>query len=421
MNSNKNDIEKLKMKIAIFNTKEDIKNRYLQKNNEKKGVNLMKKKIIATACASLVLVSGIALAANIENIKKHFDRGLGNGIETAVENGYIEESEAQFTNINNVGIDVTLENFLMDDTNLSVNFVLLFDDILNETINLDKSYEIELKDLIVRDEENRILYGGNDKERFETYCIENKLDYKFEEFNENYMNSGVGCFIESKGYNNVNLLYNIYSDNFPKSKKLYFSFTKLSIAENEGRKFIINGNWQVKVDVPEKMYNRKAEYYKVTSCNNDDFEVYTAKLTDTGFEFGVIISNIEKPESDPMKLTKAANAERDYKEGEISEEEYKELREYFLNNLYLREPISTSSYNYQGKQLKVSYVENEKAEKFEPAFTPGRRASYKFLEGNKYDFSETFEMTKYNATDKIKVILYYYEDIVTIELEKINK
>lgn len=420
---NNKEIDKLRMKIAIFNAEEEIKqksNKCLQKNTEKRGMNLMKKKIMATVCASFVLVSGIVVATNIEKIKNK-DRGLGGGIDTAVENGYIEESNVQFVNESDVGLNVTLEDFLMDDINLSANLILEFDDALNKLIKVDSIQEIELVDLIVRDEENRILYDGNDKETFHNYCVENKLDYLYEEFNENYINSGVGCFVESKAHDNVNLLFNMYADNFPKSKKLYLSFTQLAITEKDGEKFIVNGNWKLEVDVPEKMYNRTAEYYKVLNCDNDNFEVYAAKLTDTGFEFGVIISNIEKPKFDAMETTKAANAERDYIEGKISKEEYDRLREYFLDELYLSNPISTSSYNYKGKELKVSYIENEKAEKFEPTFTPGRRASYTFLEGNKYDFCETFEMTKYNATDKISAVLYYYEDVVTVELEKINK
>ena len=36
-----------------------------------------------------------------------------------------------------------------------------------------------------------------------------------------------------------------------------------------------------------------------------------------------------------------------------------------------------------------------------------------------YNYYETFAMTKYEAIDKIKVILNYYGELVTIELEKI--
>ena len=44
----------------------------------------------------------------------------------------------------------------------------------------------------------------------------------------------------------------------------------------------------------------------------------------------------------------------------------------------------------------------------------------KWLEGNKFDFYETFGMTKYDATDSIKVVLNYYGELVTIALEKVK-
>ena len=67
-----------------------------------------------------------------------------------------------------------------------------------------------------------------------------------------------------------------------------------------------------------------------------------------------------------------------------------------------------------------SYVENSNGEKFECTMSPSRRAKCDWLEGNKFDFYETFGMTKYDATDKIKVVLYYYGEPVTIELEKVK-
>ena len=49
---------------------------------------------------------------------------------------------------------------------------------------------------------------------------------------------------------------------------------------------------------------------------------------------------------------------------------------------------------------------------------PNRKAKTDFIEENKYDFYETFGMTKNDATDRVKVVLYYYGTPVTIELEK---
>ncbi len=122
------------------------------------------------------------------------------------------------------------------------------------------------------------------------------------------------------------------------------------------------------------MYNRTDEYYKVVNCDNSNFYIYSAKVTDTGFEIGAIISNMEKTIDDTTEYKKILN----------------------------------------------SYIENENGDKFYCTLSPSRRTNGYFIdENNQYDFYETFGMTKYNATNKIKVVLYYYGKPVTIQLEKI--
>ena len=59
----------------------------------------MKKRIIATTCVGMILMSGVVFAANIDNIKNYF-RGLGNGIDSAIENGYVENPEMDYIESN---------------------------------------------------------------------------------------------------------------------------------------------------------------------------------------------------------------------------------------------------------------------------------------------------------------------------------
>lgn len=439
MNNNENDemLEQLKLNIAAYKFKEEQKINTL-KNKEGGGISYMKKRIIMAACACLVLVSGIVLATVIKNSKSS-DRGLGNGVDTAVENGYIANPNAEDTDSNAVGTNteitvdninakINIEDFLMDDVNLSTQILFEFDDKIKEVVNLDKVNAIELTDLIVRDEENRIIYGGNNEEKFKKYCEENNLNYTFCEFNDNYMNCGVNCFnvMNDKENNIVKIMYNMYtSDTYPKSKKLYFSFGKIEMLEFNPKsatqnRVIINGNWDISVDVPKEMYTRADEYYKVVSCDNPDFDVYTAKVTNTGFELGVIISNIEKPEKDIKKDEDFDIALEKYHNGEISKEEYDQKSLWNKEYNDLLNPIQVTNYNYvEGKNGKASYIENENGKKFESTLSPTRRAKTYFMDGDKYDFYETFSMTKYDTTEIVKVILYYYGKPVTIELEKI--
>lgn len=365
----KNILEKLKLNIAISNfAKQELIDNNTLKDKEKK--HYIGRKIIATICASFILVSGIAFATDIINQKKS-DRGLGDGIDTAVDNGYIAIPDKDYiksevsvlSKTKEIGkgkVDLKIDDFVMDDTHLSVNVIIKCDENLTNIINIDKVYEIELREFIVKDEENRIVYTN---------------EY------------GVQAFIESKTDKLIYFTCNMYGNDFPKSQKLYFSLGQIKLRANwadiEPTIYEINGKWNFSLDVPKEMYNRTEEHYKVMKCDNKDFNVYTAKVTNTGFELGVIISNVKIPEVEYLQNTE----------------------------LYQTNRAISSRY---------SYITNEQGEKFEVAFSPGRKVKGEFLEENKFDFYETFSMTKYNATNKIKATLYYYGEPITIELEKIK-
>ncbi len=351
-----------------------------------------------------------------------------------IESNTIASNEDKGIVIDNVKVDVKIEDFLMDDLNLSTQFFFQFNEGIKDVVNLDNLHNIELTDLIIKDEENRIIYNTSDKETFEKYCKENNLNYVFGEFNENYMNNGLNCFpsYHSKEGNYAKLTYNMYTDGYPKSKTLYFTFRKILITENENaegnvNKVTLTGDWNIKIDVPEKMYNRTTEYYKVISCDNKDFNVYTATVSNTGFEIGITISNIKKPERSQI----LKDLWKKYENGEITIDEYnrkineeKEFKDAWLEYLKQINPITRVlevSEQSDAQKENITYVENEYGKKFECTMSPSRRQNSNFIDGNKFDFYETFGMTKYDATDKIKVMLSYYEELVTIELEKVKK
>lgn len=426
-NIKKNIYKRFKEEIAINNFEEEISsNRSFEKNML--GGYTMKKKIIAIICGTLTLVSGIAFATTISN---HF-RGLGDGIDTAIESGYIEKTDMNFINsdttvknknkiINNLPVNIKIEDFLMDDVNLSTQLTLKFDEKINDIIQYDNIRNIELEDLMILDEENRIIYGGNNKTRFEDFCTEHNLNYTFGENNENYINSGLNYFPNSiiEGENTVNLIYNIYADRFPKSKKLIYYFKNIVISqENSEEKIFISGDWKFEFDVPKKMYTRTKEYYKVINCDNEQFQIYTANLSDTGLEIGLRIKDTEMPTRtlsiEDLKQMQTLN--EDINKQKISQEEADKIKKKYEEYVYKSNPISISPY----ENRKVSYVENSNGEVFQSTLSPTRKAHQKWIDNDEYDFYETFSMTKYNSTDKIKLVLFYYDQPVTIELEKIN-
>lgn len=425
-------LKKFKTSAAILNFKSEIEGENL-KIKERRYINF-KKKAIVTLCTSSILASGIVFAVNNEKIKEHF-RGLGNGIDSAIKQCYIYEPKENYNksdanldineieNIDNIIVDSKIDTFLMDDYNISTEFNLKIDEKINKYVNLENIDSIILKDLIIRDEENRILFVGNDKESFENYCKENNLNYIFGETNENYYNSGLNCFpYYNKEGKILKLMYNIYSDNYPKSKKLYYSFGKILIKENKCEKtFMLNGNWKLEIDVPEKMYNRTKESYKILSCDNEDINVYSATVSDTGFEIGMIIENLESPEfpNEIKEVEKEIKAQYDnYKDFNKALNE-KLCQPYYAEILveYSKKLQSPIKIGDNEDDSRVSYVENANGRRFKSTESPSRNYKGEWL-NDKYNFYETFGMTKNDATDKIKVVLYYYGEPVTIELEK---
>lgn len=451
-------LEKYKMYVAISKFENDLEKEENKGTNKSPLKNIfsrwreytMKKRVIITTTLGIFFISGVVFATNIDSVKNYF-RGLGNGIDSAVKHGYIENTEMDYIYnnvsvnnepdkiIDNINLEVKIEDFLMDDYNLSVEFNFKFDNEIDKYIDLDNIHNIELRDLIIRDEENNIIYAGNDQKVFEKYCNNYNLDYKFGEYGDKYLNNGLNWFpsYHNKENKMIKLMYNMYTDKYPNSKKLYFSFGKLILTEENDENVIeLKGNWNIDLDVPEEMYNRSSESYKVVSCSNSDFNVYTSTVSDTGFEIGVIINNIEKAEY-PEEIRKIQlEISRKYENvfDQKSNKEFYEIlscspyKEKYNEYLAKKDPINYDGIQYSEitkdglrfEEGNTSYVENSNGEQFKCTLSPSRKAKGEWLDGNRYDFYETFGMTKYDSTDKIKVVLYYYGEIVKIELEKVK-
>ena len=301
---NNNLKEKFKFRIAISELVEETEKNIYPKRN------VINKKIVA-ACACMILTSGIVFAKDIERfIKDKFH--LGKGVQTAIDNGYIEElkndycmskceildSNENYLKDSNIGARV--DNFFIDNYNFSIDFNIKLD---QSFINIDEINNLRLGDIIITDNENIIIYAETSKEKFENFCTDKKLNYNYLEFDQNYLNTGLNNFIQefNSSENLLNLIYNIYIENeeFPKSEKINIYFEKIEFEtkdiSDDTNKFIALGKWNMNLDIPLKMIKREKQEYEVVSCENDDFEIYAVKATDTGFEIGIMISNIEKP------------------------------------------------------------------------------------------------------------------------------
>ena len=150
--------QKTKDKITVSNFQKD-------QNMSNKNQRIGMKKISAVACICLVLTSGIVFAKDIEEfIRERFNFGLGDGIDSAAEHGYIVEPEMEniITKTEavvseneeetvelDINTGVKINNFLMDDYNLSAEIELNFDEEIKKHVDFDNIKNIEFSDLIV--------------------------------------------------------------------------------------------------------------------------------------------------------------------------------------------------------------------------------------------------------------------------------
>lgn len=427
-------LNKLKMNIAISNFKNEYNNKHTLIEKIKLGEYMIRKKVIVTTCGLVFVISSGVFAYN--KIASSF--GFGKGIDSAAENGYIANPEMDYVSSNttvtnqktnitldDINVDAKIEDFIMDDITIGTHFTFEIDTKINETIDLNDLQDIELKDLIVTDEDNKILFCM-DKGAFEKYCQENNLNYQFGEFNENYYNCGLNAFMtyHFKEGGTIKFTYNMYSDgnSFPKCKKLNFSFGKIQLM-SEDSEVILKGNWTMNFDVPKEIYNRKSIAYKVVSCENPDFKVTNATLSNTGFELGIVISNMERPQEPQIlreNFQKVINGEMsidEYNERVNTEKEWIEASNQYHKALL---PITVYDWIHDSDPEYVTYIENEKGEKFTISSSAGRRQDANYKDGNIFNFYETFTLTTYDATNKLKVRVLFRDTPYIIELERVK-
>lgn len=384
----------------------------------KKGNNILNllKKIIAIILGICTLAGGLVFAKDY--ILKTFN--LGGGIDTAVDNGYIyTNEEINSKDLDSSGTEATIKDFLMDDTNVSSKISIELPDKLDKNIDIKKIKSIELIDMIITDENNNILYCA-DESSLSIFCQNNNLNYKFGESTDHYFNSGVNSFLEPSSEDNIiNLTYNVYlgniEKNYPRSKILKYEFHKIKLIENyendaTGKTLV--GNWKIEINVPEKMYNRNSMTYRVINCSNENIDVTTAKVTDTGFEFGCTIHNIKIPEE--IQQYRKKFKEKGTKGFDVLMQ--------FLETDFPIDPVILYYDSNFGETIEdCTYIANEKNKKFLTSTNPGRKQKQLFINDDKdVVFYETFDLTKYDATNELNLHLVVYDASTTIKLEKSN-
>ncbi len=371
-----------------------LKERKKLKNTDFKSVF----KIISVACTCLIVTTSIVFAKDIGNFISNFFN-TNKGIDKAIENGYIFEPDVKIDSSNT---EVKLENLLMDDYNLNFTLSLKFDDNI-DVVNIKK---IELPDMIIADEENRILFCSN-KETFDNYCKEYSLNYEYLNFDDKYINSGINWYIKSKDkdQNSLNIICNLYGKNYPKSRKLNINFNTINLFNNDNSTMCIEGIWNLEISIPEEFYNRNVLLYKVKSCSNPNINVSKAEVTNTGMKFELFIEE--------EKIYNENDSE------EVINQKIAEANERSTENLIERAEQGNYFGYYMGDFKKDTYVETDDGVKFYPSNSNAEESGcYTDLFNGIVNYWQTYNLTSYDATQNLKIYLQYKGEDIFIELER---
>lgn len=372
------------VKNTIRNTLNNTK-----ENKKKNNLIFNTVKILGTVCACCIITTGVVFSKDISNFIMNFFSN-NEGMDNAIEHGYIDKPNMEYIDSN--GTELKINQVLMDDYNLSLEMNIK----LSEKINTESIDEISFQDMIITDENNNILYC-EDQTTFENYCKNNNLKYIWKETNENYINSGSNKFIKTNNGDTINLVYNFYASKYPKSKKILINLNKI-LCSYKDKDIIINGNWQIEYEVPEKFYNRKAYIYTVKNCTSNKIRIEEVTVTETTTK--MIIQADEKPFL-PYELTD----DEETKNRKIQEE------------LERQQNMTIEDFENKRK-FKNEYIENDKGEKFYPTISTSEDTGYSFIDMSYLLHWQTFNLNKYNATNTLKIYMNYNGEDIIIELER---
>lgn len=367
-------LENVKLKISISNFNDEEK---MEMNNMKKSIL----KVSAIACCMLISITGIVFATDIGNfIKNFFGSNASDGVDIAVNNGYVAEVETKKQNAD--GIEVSVDSLIMDDYNFAMNFTM----VLDEKYNIEDFDGIIFDDLMIIDENNQIVFNT-------VSAYQQELKEKYE-LAETYGGAySMGATKQGEKELKVSLSATGNEIPFPKSKHLTITFSKIIssklvvVDEREQKeKTEYLGNWKFELDVPKEFYNRETTIYKAINCTEKgiNLSAITATLSNTAFKLyipEIITDNID----------------------------YELLH------------TSTPKSIFDKIALQKEYVETSKGMRFEPSGMSDGDGGYSLPAGeNKIiNYRQTFNLTKFDETDMIKVHMFTNKGTeIIIELEK---
>ncbi len=417
-------LENIKDNIAIENFREIN----IRKNRIKK---IIQSTLTVTICC--LSITGLVFAKDISNqiYNKYF---TGKGVEKAINEGYVEQTQMQeqaststISNeetgeiIEDNGTTVKVSEIIMDDFSLSMTFNVTLSDKIKDIITANDVMEMNFPDIVLYDENNVVLNTIGEEEL-------NKFKQKTNIIPTEFVNSGVNTFVSERNKNTIKVIYNFYTggdSTYPKSKEIHVDIGRIKISKNETVKgdeeITIKGGWNFKIDVPEKMYNRQNVVYKQKSTTNQDFNVQSAVLYNTGMEIKMKFKAEKQKSMKEIHSTVCEELEFYWSLDENDELKNIDILNY-LENKARENPEYQQLMEQETQKWKFEkYLTNSNGETFDFSVGPRANGSASIDENGIMTSTCMFDLTKYDATDEITLHLEYQGNKADIVLEKVEE
>ena len=265
--------------------------------------------LIVFITTSVIATCIISYVKGLFNTKRV---GLDNdGVLNAIENlEWFQDVDMNYIDLGD-GYKIKVDYLLMDEMNL----YLIFDFVSEKDIS--KFDSIILSNLKITNENNDIIFDR-----------------------KNIFSNQYGVYIGDKlidnDSNHMKYLIYTYTEGFPRSKEINFTFSKITLAKKIENKIQIHSPTSFSVNLSDKFINRKyisytcnnvkikkaiiteTGFYSIielddadnlnelylTDCNNENYKCYyaTLSLTNCNSRKYIIVSNFNDTQSDTLKL-----------------------------------------------------------------------------------------------------------------------
>lgn len=339
-----------------------------------------------------------------KEIVKIFFKDTSKGVEKAINSGYINKIDDE-NYVESNGLEIKVESILMDDYNLCINF--------NMKINIKDNKEIgfcSFPNLLITDENNNLIvtkFTSKEKSNL-SEIIKGKDTGKYPGIND----GSESIHLTHKEGNEYICSYSTHSLEFPKSKKLDIAFDRVVLYSSKNDLGEVleekKGKWKVSIDLPEEFYNRMTDIYVLKNTNDKNLELIKANISNTGIRVNF----------------KSKWGDKYYNEFDSEEEKLRKL-----NKAYEHRQSMPFEYIINRPPLKNAYIETANGKKIYPAGTSDGDGGMSTGANGNLEYTQLFNLTKYDLTDEIKVVIEKEElffdldksKYIVIELQRKNK